>query len=271
MTDGCYRQVEYAGVLAGAKFAPSRRGGGRLAALARGAGRRAAVDVRVPGGPERRCRVHRLRRDAEAAAALDPSLVDEKRRVARHVGPGDVPLTLTERLVVAPGTGATAALANASRRRRGGSWSCPRCSSPCSSSGRCRRSWRAGSPPGASPLLGRASTWRILGFTTWQALLSTLLGMAVGLLRRTPPHRLAFRGRRLAARAPDRAVRATRRSWWARRSGAVAAGGGHARRDPRWPTCSSTSRSSCAWSAGCGRTSTRERYAQPRARWGRRR
>ena len=51
------------------------------------------------------------------------------------------------------------------------------------------------SPEGLA-LLGRASTWRILGFTTWQALLSTVLTVAVGLPAAYALHRLSFRGRR---------------------------------------------------------------------------
>ncbi|HET7902520.1 MAG TPA: iron ABC transporter permease [Candidatus Nanopelagicales bacterium] len=46
-------------------------------------------------------------------------------------------------------------------------------------------------------VLGRTSTWRVVGFTTWQALLSTLLTVAVGLPAAYAVHRLAFRGRRL--------------------------------------------------------------------------
>ena len=49
MTDGCYRQVEYAGVLAGAANPDGGARARRLAAHRAGAGRRAAVDVRLPG------------------------------------------------------------------------------------------------------------------------------------------------------------------------------------------------------------------------------
>ncbi|MFN8157549.1 MAG: iron ABC transporter permease [Candidatus Nanopelagicales bacterium] len=113
------------------------------------------------------------------------------------MGPGDVPLTLTELLTSSrPAPGATV---GRSRVQPPPSW------------------WfvvvpavfvavfffwplltilaRGLSPEGLA-LLGRASTWRILGFTTWQALLSTLLTVAVGLPAAYALHRLAFRGRR---------------------------------------------------------------------------
>jgi thiamine transport system permease protein len=46
-------------------------------------------------------------------------------------------------------------------------------------------------------VLGRASTWRIVAFTTWQALLSTVLTVALGLPAAYALHRLSFAGRRV--------------------------------------------------------------------------
>ena len=50
----CYRQVEGAGILAGTEHEAEARPAHRLPALRDGAGRRAAVDVRVPGARRRR-------------------------------------------------------------------------------------------------------------------------------------------------------------------------------------------------------------------------
>ncbi len=82
MTDGCFRQVEYAGVLKGTTQPAGGARGGRLAALARGAGRRAAVDVRLPGA---RTASPLPQVFAEFAATptepltIDPALIDENR------------------------------------------------------------------------------------------------------------------------------------------------------------------------------------------------
>ena len=50
LLDTCFRQVEYAGVLAGAANPAARAAGRGLPAVAGVPGRAAGVDVRVPGG-----------------------------------------------------------------------------------------------------------------------------------------------------------------------------------------------------------------------------
>lgn len=54
-----------------------------------------------------------------------------------------------------------------------------------------------GLSPDGLELLGRASTWRVVGFTTVQAVLSTALTMAVGLPAAYALHRLRLPGRRV--------------------------------------------------------------------------
>ena len=134
-----------------------------------------------------------------------------------------------------------------------------------SSRGRWSRCSRAGSRRTASTCLALgARPGGSCGFTAAAgACSSTALTLrASGCRRRTSLHRLAFRGRRallslltvpfvLPTVVVGTAFRALLPGAWA---GTL--GGDRCSR-----TCSSTSPSSCAWSAGCGRTST-DRYEQ---------
>jgi len=55
----------------------------------------------------------------------------------------------------------------------------------------------AGVDDGALGVLGRAATWRVVWFTTWQAVLSTVLTIVIGLAPAYVLARFRFRGRRL--------------------------------------------------------------------------
>ena len=164
MTDSCFRQVEFAGVLAGTKHAaggPRRR---RLHAVARTfQADDAAVDVRVPGRrPDRaarRCSPSGPCRPAAPAVAAARRHRDEPRAVGRRSGRR---WCCTDRAgPTAPRRRADRARPRPSRaaRHRRGCWRWSRRrSSRCSSRGRWSRSSAAGCRPTGSPLLHRRRT-----------------------------------------------------------------------------------------------------------------
>ena len=135
----CVRQVEYAGVLAGAEHPEAARAAHRLPALARGAGRRPAVDVRVPG--------------AWTGIEL-PDVFVEHAEVGRGSGRRR-PLRVRRRprgRRSSAGTSWSCGEARMSRRRAAGPrlaarCRARRCSSPCCSRGRWPRSSTTGLRP----------------------------------------------------------------------------------------------------------------------------
>ena len=110
---------------------------------------------------------------ADPPSGRDPYRRDPSRK-PRRIPPGSVPRWLV------PG----------SPRVR-------RCSSPSSTSGRSLTLLGRGLP--ATSTLGRATTWDIAWFTLWQAVASTVLTIALGLLPAYVLARYRFPGRRLLA------------------------------------------------------------------------
>ena len=104
----------------------------------------------------------------------------------------------------------------------------------------------------------------MIWFTTWQAVVSTVLHARGGPARGVPAGAVPVPGTIGAAGRDAGGVRAADRGGRRRVRGV---------RGPRWSRCSprtssSTSRSSCAWSAGSGRSSTRPTRTS-RPRWAR--
>ena len=206
MTDGCFRQVEYAGVLAGTKHPAAARARRRLAGVARGPGRRAAVDVRaarpVTGSP-----LPKVFTDF-AAVPLGPAVAPARRhrRAPRGVGRrlDGRGAALTTSAPPAPRTDVPGRSGPATPARGHGT-PCgvgararPRASSSWSSwPGRWARSWREVSTGRRSTCSPGRRRGAIAWFTLWQALVSTGLTLVLGLPIAFVLHRYRLPGRRL--------------------------------------------------------------------------
>ena len=243
----------------GAEHPKAARRARRLHARRAVPGRHPAADVRVPGratGTPLPPRVHEVRRRSpahplHAAAGRD-------RRQPRRRGSSSGPTPCCGDRARPPGRSPRgSARSRAGRRSRvvflGGLLRLAR-SSRSSGAGSCRSGALDLDPLG--DVLTDPGLRHVAWFTVWQAALSTVLTLAVGLPGAYVLSRYRFRGRRARARARHGAVRAPDGRRRRRRSGAARRSPGSRRRRSCSPTSSSTTRSSCARSAGSGRTST---------------
>ena len=193
----CFRQVEFAGVLRGTEHGDEAAPAGRLPALRALPGRAAAEPVRVPGERRRR----RCRRCSPRTPRCPPIRSASTRPRSPPTGRPGSPSGPTPSCADPP-SGRDPSQQNRlpgrssppAGRRAG------RRSSPCSTPGRSPRCWPAASRRTAvADTLGRSVTWDIAWFTLWQAVVSTVLTIGVGLGPAYVLARYRFAGRRLLA------------------------------------------------------------------------
>ena len=216
----CFRQVEFAGVLRGTKHAERGAQAGRLPDQRALPERAAADPVRLPG-PHRRGAargVHQVHRRARDPLSLRPGRRSPPTgRSGRTSGPRSC---CAEPRLTEPAPGGSS---HALPRRRS-------CSSPGSTPGRWPRC--CGRPRIARSATAHRSVTsaEVVWFTMWQAVVSTVLTLVVGLPPAYVLARYSFRGRRAAAGRGDRAVRAADRGGRRGVPGAAARARGTARR-----------------------------------------
>ena len=217
----CVRQVEYAGVLAGAEHPDAARAVHRLPALARGAGRRPADHVRLPGRstasplPDV---FERVRRPAAEPIVVDPFEFGERAR-RRHRALERARPGLSAGCTSARGPGCSLLA---------GPGGVPRRAVRLAGGGhrRHRTPARRGSGQLGDALDAVGRHLDTIAFTGWQAALSTAVTFALALPGAWALARFRFPGRAARPRAGRRSRSSCRRWWWPPRCAASSAPAG---------------------------------------------